>query len=145
MKPVTKPIQEFFDRFERDSNSSDPSAAASLYADSFLIADPQGAKPLRKQDLIAALPRREGFFKSFGLVSTKIASLDETPLDDFYSLVRVEWEMHFEPLNAAPRNAILASTYLLYLRDGSPEIVLYLMHQDLPQALQAQGIMPATP
>ena len=55
-----------------------------------------GGQPVRAADLQQAIPKRKDLFKSLGCTSTHLATLEETVLDDRYSLVRAEWHWRFE-------------------------------------------------
>jgi hypothetical protein len=75
-------IASFFKRVEQASNSLDLDLIDSQFADHFIFSDPSGTRLVEKQKFLAALPRRQEFFKSLGYQSTKVFALDETPLDD---------------------------------------------------------------
>jgi hypothetical protein len=144
MKP-SLPVQEFFKQIERSSDTLDLELIASLYADSFMFADPNGARVIEKQKFLAALPKRQEFFKALGHQSTKVLSLDETGLDDHYVMVHAYFVMRFEKASVPPIDAQVDSTYILHLKDDSPKIVFHLESEEVQQALQARGVLAAKP
>ncbi len=137
-------VKSFFDRFERAGESLDLDVIASEYADSFMFAGPDGVRVVEKQKLLAALPQRQAFFKAAGHQSTRIISLDETRLDDHYVMVRVQFLMRFERAGGRPIDVRTGSTSILYIEDGAARIVFHLEHEDLSQALQEWGLLPAS-
>jgi hypothetical protein len=137
----TSPIQRFFQNHEQLSSEGDIPALVALYADSFLVAGPQGAKCVRAADFAIALPKRKQFFEDLGSKSTTLAGLEEIPLDARYVLVRTKWKMTFSRNEAEPQQISVDSTFLV---DTGPEgfkIILYLANQDIMEILKAHGIM----
>ncbi|HZF39485.1 MAG TPA: hypothetical protein VE715_11705, partial [Blastocatellia bacterium] len=100
MKQVSDVVREFFEDYERNVKASNsearPELIASRYSDSFMFAGPQGAQTVKKEDFLKALPKRQSFFKTVGLASSTIQSLEETRLDDNYVMVKAYWNMRFE-------------------------------------------------
>jgi hypothetical protein len=136
-------VKEFVEQYVRTGNTLDLDAIASEYADLFMFAGPNGTRIIEKQKLLAALPGRQEFFKALGHQSTKVLSLDETLLDAHYAMVRVQFLMRFEKASAQPVDAKLDSTFILYLQDDAPKIVFHIEHEDLQQAMQDRGLLPA--
>ena len=143
MNTVSPVVKEFFERYEHGSNTLDLDIIASEYDDVFMFADPNGVRVVEKQRFLGALPARREFVKSHGHQFTKVVSCTDSPLDERYVLVRVQVLMHFAQASAPPVDAHLDSTYILYLQENSPKIVFQLEHQDLQQAMQALGLLPA--
>ncbi len=105
-----------------------------------MFADPNGTRVIEKEKFLAALPKRQAFFKSVGHKSTRVLSLEETDLDAHYVLVHAGFEMRFEKEPAAPVDAHLDSTFIFYIDDGSAKIVFHIEHEELQHALQARGL-----
>jgi ketosteroid isomerase-like protein len=143
MKQVNDIVRKFFEDYERDVNASDPELIASRYADSFMFAGPQGAQTIKKEDFLKALPKRQGFFKTVGLTSSKIKSLEETRLDDNYVMVKTHWNMRFEKKPEQPIVVETSATYILCRQESSLRIVFQLDHQDLMKKAQDLGLLPA--
>src|SRR5215510_9226892 len=100
MKQASDIVRKFFEDYERSINASDsegaPEFIASRYSDPFMFAGPQGAQAVKKEDFLKALPKRQWFFKSIGLTSTTIQSLEEIRLDANHVMVKTSWNMRFE-------------------------------------------------
>ena len=143
MNQVSDIVRKFFDDYERGSNESDSEVVASQYSDSFMFANLQGVQAVKKDDFLKVLPKREGFFKTVGLTSLKIQSLEETRLDGNYVLVKVYWNMHFEKDLEPPIVDEISATYVLYQQEDVLRIVFQLDHQDLMKRVQDLGLLPA--
>jgi hypothetical protein len=96
---------------------------------------------IEKQKLIAALPKRLEFFKSLGHQSTKILSLDETQLDDQYTMVKAHFLMQFRKSSGEIIEAKVDSTYFLFMKGDSPKIIMHMEHEDLKEAMQKRGLL----
>jgi hypothetical protein len=145
MSTASGRVRAFFERYERGSNALDLDVIAGEYADAFMFADPGGARVVGKQQLLAALPKRQELFKARGHKSTKIVSLDETALDDRHVMVRVHFSMLFESRAAGPVDVALHSTFILRFDGDAARIILQLEHQDAQQAMRERGVLPAGP
>src|SRR5262245_21215968 len=147
MKQASDIVRKFFEDYERSINASrsgeGPELIASLYSDSFMFAGPQGAQAVKKEDFLKALPKRQGFFKTVGLTSSTIRSLEETRLDDNYVMVKSYWNMRFEKEAEQPIIAETYATYILCQEESSLRIACQLDHQDLMKTAQDLGLLPA--
>lgn len=108
-----------------------------FYADDFMFAGPDGAQAVTRVAFAQALPRRDGFFKSLGLVASRITSVDETILDARYTLVRTTWAMEFRRDTGNVDQVPLSASYLVDVSSENPRIVVQLDHQDF--VARAQG------
>jgi hypothetical protein len=142
MKQASDMVKNFFEAYERGSNSADPEPLVALYSDSFMFGGPQGAQAVKKEDFRQALPKRAGFFKMVGLAASKLVSLEETQLDDRYIMVKASWRLQFEKDGAQPVVDEIAATYILYQQGSELRIVFQLDHQDLMERVQALGLLP---
>ena len=107
-----------------------------LYADAFMFGGPQGVQCIKKEDFVRVLPKRKEFFRSVGLVSSKIESLEASNLDSKYVLVKAFWKMRFESSTGLPIDSENSSTYILAGTGDSFQIVVQLDHQDLMKKVQ---------
>jgi hypothetical protein len=124
-------IKAFFEGVERASNSLDLDLINSQFTDQFIFADPNGARVVEKQKFLAFLPQRQEFFKSLGHQSTKVLSLDETPIDDQYTMVKAYFLMQFQKTLGQEVEA----------KGDSPKIVMHIEHEDVKEAMQARGLL----
>jgi hypothetical protein len=135
-------IRVFFEGVEKASNTLDMELIEAQYADQFIFADPNGTRVVEKQRFLPALPKRQEFFKSLGHQSTRILSLEETRLDDQYTMVKAHFLMQFRNSSEQIVDAKIDSTYFLFMKGDTPKIVMHMEHEDLKEAMQARGILP---
>jgi hypothetical protein len=144
MGPASEIVGKSFEDYERGIGAPDPGLLSNLYEDSFLFAGPQGVQVVKKEDLLRALPRRQEFFKSVGLTSSKVRSLEETHLNDDYVMVKADWDLQFEKGPGQPVVIVETSaTYILHRRGDLLRIVFQLDHQDLMKRVQDLGLSAA--
>lgn len=141
MHQVSDDVKQFFAAYERGLAASDLALIGASYADSFLFAGPQGAQAVTLEGFLKALPRRQGFFETVGLSSSKIQSLEETRLDEHYLSVKVGWVMRFEKDPNHPIESENSATYILQQQEQGLRIVFQLDHQDLVKRVQELGLM----
>jgi hypothetical protein len=134
-------IKEFFEVVEQASNTLDLKLIDSQYADQFIFADPNGTRVVEKQKFLAFLPQRKEFFKSIGHQSTKVLSLDQTQLDEQYTMVKAHFLMTFQKSSGEIAEAKIDSTYFLFMKGETPKIVMHMEHEDLREAMQRRGIL----
>ncbi|HZR66697.1 MAG TPA: hypothetical protein VFA85_16265 [Terriglobales bacterium] len=132
-------VREFFARYEQANAEFEVAEIASLYADVFLFGGPKGAQSIKKDDFIKVLPRRKEFFKSIGLVSSKVERIETSELDSHYILAKVVWRMLIERKDKAPADIQTSASYLLFNSANSFQIVLQVDHQDLAGRIQELG------
>jgi len=95
---------------------------------------------VKKEDFLKVLPRRKEFFRSRGLVSSNIASLEASALDSKYTLAKVVWNMRFDRSASEPVYSPNAASYILSRANDSFQIVFQIDHQDLMKRLQELGL-----
>ena len=134
-------IKKFFEDVEQTGNMLDLNLIDSQFADQFIFADPHGTRVVEKQKFLAFLPQRQEFFKSIGHQSTKVLSLDETQLDDQYTMVKAHFLMQFKKAQGQMVETKIDSTYFLFMKGDSPKIVMHMEHEDVREAMQARGLL----
>jgi hypothetical protein len=143
MNQASNIVREFFESFEKASNALDLEILGSQYGDSFMFASPQGAQSIKKDDFLRVLPKRKGFFKNIGLISSKITELEETRLDKNYVMVKAYWNMKFEKNLGQSIVDEISATYILFQQENILQIVFQFDHQDLTKRVQELGLLPA--
>jgi hypothetical protein len=133
-------IKEFFESVERAGNTLDLDLIDSQYADQFIFANPNGTCIVEKQKFLPVLPKRQEFFKSLGHLSTKILALEETPINDEYTMVKAQFLMQFQRPTGQIQEAKVDSTYILFIKGDLPKIVMHIEGEDLQQAMKDRGL-----
>jgi hypothetical protein len=143
MGQISEIVEKMFGEYERGIGAPDPELISDIYENSFVFAGPQGVQVVRKEDLLRALPRRQAHFRSLGLISSRVRSLEEARLDDAYVMVKAHWDLQFEE---GPGQSVVetSATYILHRRGDRPRIVFQLDHQDLMKRVQELGIAPSS-
>jgi hypothetical protein len=129
MEKVSRRMAEFMERFER-SRAEGADAAGALYAETFLAGGPQGARCIRAEDFIHALPKRKEMFERAGCRKTELAGVTETPLGERYAMAQTKWRMAFEREGGREEVLEVESTFLVDFGEEAPRILAYLAHQD---------------
>jgi hypothetical protein len=133
-------VKSFFDRYEAANAIFDVEQIASCYAEVFMFAGPAGFQSVKKEDFLKALPRRKEFFRSRGLVSSKIDSLAASMLDAKYTLVKVVWNMRFDRSASGPAYSQSSASYILCGANDGLQIICQIDHQDLTKRVQELGV-----
>lgn len=140
---MTNPtVEEFFRRFEQANQEFDVAVIGNLYADTFMFGSPQGVQAVKKEDFVRVLPRRKDFMKTAGLLSSGLDSVDASPLDSRYTLVKTVWNMRFRAKDGDEVVRKTFATYVLSATKGSFEIIFQLDHQDLMKIVEELRAQP---
>ena len=134
-------IKEFFEGVESASNTLDLNLIDAQFADQFIFADPNGTRVVEKQKFLPFLPKRREFFKSIGHQFTKVLSLEETPIDDQYTMVKAHFLMQFQKSTGESKEINLDSTYILFMKGETPKIVMHIEPEDVQQAMKDRGLL----
>jgi len=136
----TDQIRQFFLAYEQGNDSAETSFLAESYAEIFLFGGPAGHQAVRREDFVQVVPKMRAHYRSLGLTSTVLRSVEERPLDSRHAIVSVEWEMRFAPANANRLNETACATYVVRT-DPEPRIIFQLDHQDLRQRVEELGLV----
>jgi len=129
MEQVSSRMAEFMISFER-SRAEGAEAAAAMYAETFLAGGPEGARCIRAEDFLKALPKRKEMFERAGCRRTELAGVTETPLGERYAMARTKWRMAFEREGGREEVVEVESTFIVDFVGEAPRIIAYLAHQD---------------
>ena len=113
---------------------------AACYAEVFMFGGPEGVQCVKKEDFLKVLPRRQEFFRSRGLVSSKIDAFEASMLDSKYTLVKVGWNMRFDRSASEPIYCQNTSSYVLARANDRFQIVFQIDHQDFTKRVQELGL-----
>ena len=116
-------VKSFFTRYEAANAIFDVEQIAACYAEVFMFGGPEGVQCVKKEDFLKVLPRRKEFFRSRGLVSSKIDSLEASTLDSKYTLVKVIWNMRFDRGASETIYRQNAASYILSRTDDRSQIL----------------------
>jgi ketosteroid isomerase-like protein len=143
MNTATPVVQEFFEQYTSSRSAADIDRIVSQYADSCLLAASDGVRVAERQALLTGFPKAMELLKTVGHTSTSLASLDETRVDEHYTMVCARFVWRFAKTTAPPIDVTVDSSFILYMKDGVPRIVFHHEHEDFWQALRTRGVLPA--
>lgn len=128
----------FFIEYQRATSSSDVSAIAALYADTFVFGGMGGSQAVNKADFLKVIPKRKAHFSSMGLSEAKLGSVAPVPIGSRYLLATVAWRFTLHN-SSHVREFDALSTYVLARSSGDVlSIVLQIDHQDLASVVKEQ-------
>lgn len=140
---MSQTIHAFFEEFQRCNSDGDTEKLARLYAPVFLAAGANGVQAVKSADLALAIPKRRQMLEAIGCRPAILVSLEETELDDRYTMARMRWQWRVERGEAATVEITLGSTVILQRSGEGLQIVLYLNHEDIVSVLRQRGLLPA--
>jgi ketosteroid isomerase-like protein len=141
MGEVSRAVTEFFEAYERATQSLDSAFLGSAYAETFMFAGPRGIQAVKRDDFLKVIPKRKAFFQAVGLISSRVQRLDETHLDEQHAMVSAHWTLRFEKDPGPPITDEIAATYLLRREADLLQIVFQLDHQDLAERVKDLGLV----
>jgi hypothetical protein len=142
---MSSAMKSFFQEFERNSNLCDPDVLVSQFAETFLVASPQGARVVPAHAFALALPERKKRFTEMGCGPANLISLRETTLGTHYVMAETEWRMRFAPEGKSPEDIMACSTFIVYTGEQQPKIVFYLPQHDVMALLKGRTSLDTEP
>ena len=135
-------IERFFIRYQEGANSFDPELIASEFTASFLSGTPNGVACVQNDEsLRKAIPERQAFFQKIGFKSARVLNIVEQPLDERYTMAKVQWHMTFEKEPNRPLDFKFFITYFLFDPGSGPKVVFYISHDDEQKVMQEAGLI----
>jgi len=128
-----------FSEYEKAFNELDMKKSAEFFTDSFISAGPNGTITNSKKEFLESGQKAADFYRSVGQKSARIFSLQETPITEQYSLVKVHWGVTFE--KTGDKTIEFDVSYLLQKIGTEPKIILFIAHQDEQKAMQELGLL----
>ena len=132
-------LQRLFAEYEKAFAALDIEKNATFFADTFISAGPRGAIAQSKSEFLRLAHRAAGFYKSVGQTSARILSLQETPISNEYSLVKVHWGVTFRKTGS--KMIEFDVSYLVQKTGPEPKILLFIAHEDEEKAMKELGLL----
>ncbi len=133
-------VKRLFDEYEKAFSALDIEKSAQFFADSFISAGPKGTIANSKAELLKSADKASEFYKSVGQKSAKILTIDEAPITEMYSMVKVHWGVTFE--KTGDKLVEFDVSYLIQKTGTEPKIILFIAHQDEQKAMEELGLHP---
>jgi hypothetical protein len=132
-----QPLENFFRQYEGANSAADACAIASMYAETFTFAGPNGVRTLRREDFLKIIPGMKAHFESLGLAETRLHSVEAAALDSKYVLAKVEWKMTVRAGVTGSPEIRAWATYLLERSEADTlAIFVQIDHLDLAASIQ---------
>jgi len=132
-------LQRLFAEYEKAFAALDIEKNAGFFADTFISAGPRGAIAQSKSEFLKLAHQAAEFYKSVGQTSARILSLQETPISNEYSLVKVHWGVTFR--NTGNKMIEFDVSYLVQKIGPEPKILLFIAHEDEEKAMRDLGLL----
>jgi hypothetical protein len=137
---ANKKIRDLFAAYEQAFNALDIQKNAELFSDTFISAGPRGAIAQSKREFMEMAEKAADFYRSVGQTSARILSMEEHPVSDQYTMVKVHWAATFRKTGDTPVEFDVS--YLVQHTDDEPKIILFVAHQDEEAAMKELELLP---
>jgi hypothetical protein len=132
-------VKKLFAEYEKAFDALDLSTSAGFFADTFISAGPRGVIAQNKVEFLKLAHQAADFYKSVGQTSARILSMDETPISNEYSMVKVHWGVTFK--KTGDKMIEFDVTYFVQKTGNEPKIIMFIAHEDEQKAMQELGLM----
>jgi uncharacterized protein YndB with AHSA1/START domain len=132
-------LHKLFSGYEKAFSALDIEKNAEFFADTFISAGPKGAIAQSRAEYISMARQAAEFYRSLGQTSARILSLQETPVSNEYSLVRVHWGVTFRKTGDTMTEFDVS--YLVQKTGPEPKILLFIAHEDEEKAMRKLGLI----
>ncbi len=136
---VSAAVKTLFLEYEKAFSELDIQKSAEFFADTFISAGPNGNITQSKAEFLREAQKAADFYRSVGQTSAKILSLDEVPISEQYSMVKVHWGVTFQ--KTGDKLIEFDVSYLMQKIGAEPKIILFIAHQDEQKAMQELGLL----
>jgi hypothetical protein len=121
-------VAAFLESFRQASATLDIDAQRECFAETFLVGDAAGARPVPREAFLAAIPARAAAAEQAGLGRARLVEASMLRLDESWVLLRTEWSSSSADGGEFP----MTSTFLLHDDRSELRITAYLNHRGLP-------------
>nr|BBH87009.1 hypothetical protein KTC_17600 [Thermosporothrix sp. COM3] len=131
MNQVSERVKTFFEGFNRANNSFDPEVRAPFVRDLFVGASPDGViQAMKKEDYLATTAKAQEYLHALGFQWVHVVPEEEIPLSPQYVLVKTRGTMRLERTPGQQIDLSHDASYILFVGEEMPQIVLALSHED---------------
>lgn len=131
-------IKELFTEYETAFNALEVEKQVPFFAEHFISAGPKGSIAVGRDEFAKMASKAAEFYRSVGQTSAKILSMNETPISNEYSMVKVHWGVTFRKTGS--RLIEFDVTYFIQKTGPDPKIIMFIAHQDEEKAMKDLGL-----
>ena len=132
-------IKRLFVEYENAFNALDVEKQVPFFAEHFISAGPKGSIAQGRGEFAKMATKAAEFYRSVGQTSAKILSMDEIPISNEYSMVRIHWGVTFRKTGNRPIEFDV--TYFIQKTGPEPKIIMFISHQDEEKAMKELGLL----
>ena len=132
-------IKRLFVEYEKAFNVLDVEKQVPFFAEHFISAGPKGSIAQGRDEFAKMATKAAEFYRSVGQTSAKILSMDEIPISNEYSMVRIHWGVTFRKMGN--RLIEFDVTYFIQKTGPEPKIIMFISHQDEEKAMKELGLL----
>ncbi len=136
---MTDAVKRLFVEYEKAFNVLDVEKQVPFFAEHFISAGPKGSIAQGRDEFAKMATKAAEFYRSVGQTSAKILSMDEIPISNEYSMVRVHWGVTFR--KTGNRLIEFDVTYFIQKTGTEPKIIMFISHQDEEKAVKELGLL----
>ncbi len=136
---MTDPVKKLFGEYEKAFNALEVEKQVPFFAEHFISAGPRGSIAVGRDEFARKAGKAAEFYRSVGMTSAKILSMDETAISREYSSVKVHWGATFE--KTGNRLIEFDVTYFIQKTGTEPRIIMFIAHQDEETAMKELGLL----
>jgi hypothetical protein len=137
--PIDPAIRNLFTAYEAAFSALDMRKSAEFFADTFISAGPRGSITSSKAEFLKLADQAAAYYRSVGQTSAKIFSLEENPITNEYSMVKVHWGVTFKKTGDLVIEFDV--TYFVQKTGPEPRIIMFIAHQDEQKAMEELGLL----
>ncbi len=132
-------IKKLFAEYEKVFNALEVEKQLPFFAEHFISADPRGSIAHGRDEFAKMANKAVEFYRNVGQTSTKILSMDETPISREYSMVKVHWGVTFKKTGS--KLIEFDVTYFIQKTGPEPKIIMFIARQDEESAMKEFGLL----
>ena len=95
------------------------------------------------ESLRQAIAQRHAFFQEIGFKHARVLNVEETQIDDHYTMAKVHWHMTFENQPGHLLDFKFFVTYFLFDSGAGPRVAFWISHEDEQKVMQEAGLIPS--
>lgn len=137
---MDKRIEQLFEGYGKSFDALELRKVAELYAEQFVAAGPRGSMVQSRAAFLAGADAAAEHYRRVGQQSAEILLMRETWFGENHAMVTIHWGARFESL-AEPVEFDVS--YLVQLTEDTPQIILYVSHEDEQELLEKLGLLKA--
>jgi hypothetical protein len=141
-QPARSSMQQWFLDYADAVNRFDADRVSRQYAACYVEATPRGSVCIRNDETFRkALREKQAFMDGVGFRAARAERVEDSRLDQHYSMVKVHWRIEFESKPGKRVDAEFDNTYFVRHEGYDARVVCYISHQDEEETMRKLGLI----